>query len=95
VTIASRVCGKFSKVLLDFYVYMESIRDAQRKKGIKCPGPVERLRTALCRERDRIRQEECRKWKRLAAACQKWSTKEQIPNKPTPARVAARSRLVN
>ena len=79
---------------------MGSAREAQRRNGIKCPGPAERLDTELRRERDRIWQQECRRQRRLAATYRKRSREEQIPKRPTPERptlapVRARCPVIN
>jgi hypothetical protein len=74
---------------------MGSAREAQRRNGIKRPGPAERLDTELRRERDRIRQQECRRQRRLAATYRNRSREEQIPERPTLAPIRARCPVIN
>jgi hypothetical protein len=69
---------------------MGSARAANRRSGIICPGPKERVHIARKRERDQVRQQECRNRKRLAIALQKRAVEEEIRERQNSTIVGAR-----
>lgn len=60
---------------------MGSVREAERRAGIKRSGPVQRARSAHERERDKVRQQECRRRKREALAHGKTLAQEDLTRK--------------
>lgn len=69
---------------------MGCARAANRRSGIIRPGPEERVCNARKRERDRVRQQECRNRKRVAIELQKRAVEEEIKERQNSIRVGAR-----
>lgn len=69
---------------------MGSVREASRRAGVKRGGPLQRAQAARDREKDRLRQQECRRRKREEIASQRMYVGEEIKERLDPKKFGGR-----